>query len=260
MRTLTRLLLVGLVLTLGASVVLAQESHIVGYDGFSFTLDEAIASSVNITQYPGDPAEFGPGFAEPAYTEFIFYNEFPVPQCIGDAIGGVRIYRTADFEGYTEHEIRAGSLQSMLEEQVDLTQYEVSHRVVSENALPFIPVYAAGQSFRARSHYVETDQVAGVAYITLYQEVQEPFLSDSSVWTFQGLSADGQYYISAIFNITNDVFPAELAPDYDPAVFQAEYGEYHAKYTQWVNDAGPEAFSPGLETLEALVESFAFAE
>jgi hypothetical protein len=121
-------------------------------------------------------------------------------------------------------------------------------------------VYAAGQSFRARSQYIDTDQVAGVAYITIYQEVQEPFLSDSSIWTFQGLSADGQYYISAIFNITNDVFPAEIAPDFDPATFQAEYGEYHAKYTAWVNEAGPEAFSPGLETLEALVQSFTFAQ
>jgi len=238
---------------------LAQDAaHTVSFDGFSFTFDEGLARNVNITPYPGDSPELPPGAAEPPYTKFVFYNRFPVPESVGDAIGGVYLYDTAAFEGYTEYQNRLAQLQALVDERSDLGAFEVSSRNDTANPLPFLPVYPAGQVFRARSHYVITDEVQGIAYLTIYQEAMEPFLSDSAVWTFQGISTDGQRYIAAIFNITTDVFPAEIPSDFDPVTFQERYGEYHAKFTAWVNDAGPESFSPRLEVLEEVVESIAF--
>lgn len=254
-RNITGLLLTGLLLALGMATQ-AQDSltHIVAFDGFSLAFDSALASNVNITQYPGDPAEFGPGFAEPAHTQFTFYNTFPVPESIGDAIGGVRVYRTADFESYSEHVNRLAALQSLLEERPDLADFEALHTEdVNANALPFIPVYAAGQVIRARTQYIETDDVQGIAYLTIYQQVVEPF--ERALWTFQGISSDGVYYIAAIFNVTSDVFPADSS-DFDPERFN----EYRAKMVAWLNEATPESFSPRLETLESLVQSLAFAE
>jgi len=253
-RRISAFLLVGLFLTaLSAQAQDDEEAHTVAYDSFSLTFDSALANNVNITQYPGDPAEFGPGFAEPAHTQFAFYNAFPVPESIGDAIGGVRVYRTADFAGYSEHESRLAALQNLLEERPNLADFEALHTEdVNANALPFIPVYPAGQVIRARTQYIETDAVKGIAYLTIYQEVVEPF--ERALWTFQGTSNDGAYYVAAIFNVASDVFP-EDSSDFDPARFN----EYRAKMVAWLNEAEPTSFEPALPALEALVKSIKIA-
>jgi|FLYN01.1.fsa_nt_gi hypothetical protein len=253
MRRILLILLAPLLLT--ASLALAQEgeSHTVAFDGINLTFDPALAGNVNLTRYPGDPAELGFGFAEPVHTQFTFYNAFPVPESIGDAIGGVRVYRTADFEGYEEHENRLAALQSLLEERPDLADFEALHTEdANANALPFIPVYAAAQVIRARTQYIETDEVEGIAYLTIYQEGVEPF--ERALWTFQGISSDGAYYIAAIFNVTSDVFPADSS-DFAPERFN----EYRAKMVAWLNEAEPASFAPGLPALEALVESIEIA-
>jgi hypothetical protein len=243
-------LLIGLVLI--ASPALAQDSdtsHTVSFDGVSLTFDTALASNVNITQYPGDPAEFGPGFAEPAHTQFTFYDAFPVPESIGDAIGGVRVYRTADYTGFSEHESRLAVLQSLLDERPNLADFEALNTDdMNVNALPFIPVYAAGQVIRARTQYIETDAVKGIAYLTIFQEVAEPF--ERALWTFQGVSSDGTTYIAAIFNVSSSVFP-EDSSDFDVARFN----EYRAKMVAWLNEADPASFEPALPMLEALIQS-----
>lgn len=243
-------LLVGLLLI--ASPVFAQdsgESHTVSFDGVSLTFDTALASNVNLTQYPGDPAEFGPGFAEPAHTQFTFYNAFPVPESIGDAIGGVRVYQTSDFIGFSEHENQLAALQSLLDEQPNLADFEaLNTEDVTANALPFIPVYAAGQVLRARTQYLETNAVQGIAYLTIFQQALEPF--ERALWTFQGVSPDGATYIAAIFNVSSSVFP-EDASDFDVDRFN----EYRAKMVAWLNEADPASFEPALPMLEALIQS-----
>jgi hypothetical protein len=253
-RRISAFVLVGLLLT--AVPALAQDTsaaHTVAFDGFSFTFDSALASNVNITQYPGDPAEYGPGAAEPAHTQFTFYNTFPVPESIGDAIGGVRVYRTADFAGYSEHESRLAALQSLLEKRPNLADFEVLNTEnMNANALPFIPVYAAGQVIRARTQYIETDAVKGIAYLTIYQEALEPF--ERALWTFQGISSDGAYYIAAIFNVSSTVFPTDNS-DFDPSRFN----EYRAKMVAWLDEADPASFEPALPMLETLIKSITIA-
>ncbi len=243
-------LLIGLMLMV--SPALAQDSgttHTVTFDGVSLTFNSALASNVNISQYAGDPANSPFGFGEPGHTQFTFYNAFPVPESILDAIGGVRVYRTADFAGFTEHESRLASLQSLLDERPNLADFEaLNTEDVNANALPFIPVYAAGQVIRARTQYIETDAVKGIAYLTIYQEVLEPF--ERALWTFQGVSSDGTIYIVAIFNVTSSVFP-EDSSDFDVERFN----EYRAKMVAWLNEADPASFEPALPMLEALIQS-----
>ncbi len=254
--------LFALFLALGVFSAAAQESmtHTVAFDGFGFDFDPALAANVNITQYPGDPAEIGPGFAEPPFTQFALYNEFPVPESVLDAVGGVRVYRTADFAGYTEHESRLQQLQTLLDERPDLAAYMMASEDMNQDALPFIPVFPAGQVIRARAQVVDTPAVMGISYVTIYQQAAEPFLSDSFIYTFQGVSADGAYYVSAIFNLTTELFPAELPTDYDPDAFLAQMQAYFEESIAQLSAAAPDDFTPSLTTLDALIQSFAAAE
>ncbi|MBZ0281083.1 MAG: hypothetical protein K8L97_10100 [Anaerolineae bacterium] len=250
------IVLVLLLAMLGIIPTLAQETatHNVSYNGFSFSLDGSLANNINITQYPGDPAELGPGGAEVKHTAFTFYNQFPVPESIFDSAGGIRVYNTADFAGYTEVEARFQALQNLLTEKPDLASYTTAESEV----LPFIPVFPAGQTIRARAQYVETDAVKGISYLTAYQEAAEPLLSDTVFFTFQGFSTDGQHYITVIIKLNTSLFPAEMSADFDMATFVDNLPAYLNDSMAQLNAAASDAFSPSLTTLDSLVASFQF--
>jgi len=120
-------LFVGLMLTTFDAGAQGTGAHTVAFDGFSLAFDAALARNVNISQYAGDPADLGPGFAEPPHTQLTFYDAFPVPESILDAVGGIRVYRTADFDGFAEHESRLAALQSLLPAAY-MAVYRAMHR------------------------------------------------------------------------------------------------------------------------------------
>jgi heat shock protein HslJ len=255
-----RMLFVTLLVTLLTVPVFAQgTSNSVTFNGVSFSFDSSVAANVVISQYPGDPADLGPGAAEPPYTQFGLFNQFPAPESILDSTGNVRVYNAADFTGHSEHEARLAALQSLLTDRPDLAQFMAATENASDITLPFIPVFPAGQTIRAQAQFLETDAVRGIRYITAYQEAIEPFLSDSFLYTFQGVSADGSRYVSVIFPLNTDLFPADIPSDFDTAVFQQEMATYLPESIATLSSAAPENFTPNLTTLDALVQSMSFA-
>lgn len=110
---------------------------------------------------------------------------------------------------------------------------------------------------RARVQYVETDEVRGVSYITYSNAAQEPFMRNAFSYTFQGLSADGQYYVSATISLETDLFPSEPNPNFDIAEFQEAWPTYLAESIAKLNEAA-EDFEPSLGVLDGLVLTFAF--
>lgn len=258
------------------------ETHTVAFDGFSFSFASALATNVNIVQYPGDPVDLEqPGGPEVRHTEFLLYHEPPAPAPF-ESPAVIRIYRTADFPGYAEHETRFQLLRDILSERPDLGLYtaivvgdddtdpsfrgrgrRTSRTTLTENIslnmLPFLPVLPAGQVIRARPQYVELPTITGISYVTVYRQDVSPFVSNDFLYTFQGLSADEAYYVSAFSRLTTEVFPTELPSDFDPEAFMEQLSEYFAQSVAQLNDAAPDAFTPSLTTLDAMVQSFAFA-
>lgn len=255
-------ILIGLALLLAVTPALAQESttHTVAFDGFRFSFDEALARNVNISQHVPDPAEDGPWFAEPRYTQFALYNEFPVPESLLDVVGSVRVYRLADLAGYDEDLRRAEQLRALLTERPDLTPYMAARDNASENTLPFLPVFPAAQIVRARAHYLDAPAVSGISFVTVYSQGIGPLLADEFLWTFQGLSANGEYYVMALFPLHTGLFPQEVGAGYDPDALIARLVEYLNESIATLNAASPSDFSPSLDALDALVSTFAFGE
>lgn len=252
------LVLVFALALIGILPTLAQETptHTVSYDGFGFSFNSALAANVNITSYAGDDSSLPPGAAEVKHTAFTFYNAFPVPESIFDSAGGIRVYNTADFAGYTEVETRFQALQTLLTDKPDLAAYSTA----DSEWLPFIPVFPAGQTIRARAQYVETDAVKGISYLTAYQEAAEPLANNTVFFTFQGFSTDGAHYVTLIFKLDTTLFPAETPADFDYATFVDNLSTYLNESMAELNSASTDAFAPSLSTLDALVASFTFAE
>ena len=78
-------------------------------------------------------------------------------------------------------------------------------------------------------------------------------------YTFQGIMADGAYYVSAILSVKTGVLPEEVdTTDIDWDEFGMNYSEHYlpAIFAQ-INSLPDEAFYPSLSTLDALIQSIA---
>jgi hypothetical protein len=255
-----RIVFIALALLTLAFPALAQDEtsiNTINYNGVSFSYSEAIASNVNISQYAGDPVDLEqPGGPEIRHTQFTLYDAFPVPEGIMDSKGAIRVYRVADFEGYEFPTFQLENLQTLLDERPDLADYA---RITDEgnpaNTLPFLPVFPAGQVITARAQYVETPAVNGISYITIYRQDVSPFLAGEFIYTFQGISSDGQLYIAAMFPVTAPDFPAEYPADFDYEAFMANFIPYLNESVAALNNAAPQAFSPSLVDVDAIIQS-----
>lgn len=246
-------------LALAALPAAAQEAggNTVSFNGISFQFDSSLATNVNIRQFAGDPSDLEqPGGPEVAHTEFLLYNgmETPAGAFEGEGVGSLRFYNTADFSGYALPGEQLAALQSLLAERPDLSQYMVASEDMSVE-LPFMPVFPATQVLRGQVHYVDAAELSGIAYLTVFRQDVFPFVAGEFIYTFQGLSADGQVYISAVFPVTVASFPAEIAEDFDYDAFAEAFQEYLSESIDTLNATAPADITPDINAIDALVQS-----
>lgn len=255
----TRVLLMILSLLLCAIPTLAQDAtttNTVSFNGFSFSFDSVLATNVNISQVEGT----GPGEldVDAPHTQFVLYRGDEMMAEDFDPPILIRVYRTADFTGLETVEAQSQQLQTLLAARGDLAQYTMVPESGGGLELPYLPVANAGQVIRARAQYLDLPGLQGVRYLTVYRQDVSPFTAGDFVYTFQGLTTDGQYYVSAIFNVDTDLFPVEIPTDFDYDAFSADFITYLTESTAQLDQAGPASFSPSLVDVDAVIQSFAF--
>ena len=129
--------------------------------------------------------------------------------------------------------------------------------MASGTSLPHLPLFGAGQAIRARAEYVDTPQLSGVAYVAAFRQDVSPFEAGDFWYLFQGLSADGTWYVSVSWVVEASGFPKHLSAR--EANRQANrWVAYLRESLAALNGAGPEAFTPPLTSLDALVRSITF--
>ncbi len=230
----------------------------VSVNGVSFDLLPALGLHLNLVQQPaGAEMVFPP---QAAHTQLMLYPELPAPFNFNDAAATIFVYPVAGLAELPDHAERLAELQRLLETRPDLSEVMAARDNVTENALPFLPVFPAGQVIRARAQFVETAALRGISYITAYAQAQEPFLSNAFLYTFQGLSADGETYVSILMPLTTALFPAEPDPNFGVVELQADVVGYMNASVATLNEAAPGDFAPALNHLETLLDSIAFAE
>src|SRR5690606_9659844 len=106
------------------------------------------------------------------------------------------------------------------------------------------------QVIRAHAQYLDTGSLSGVSYITVYRQDVSPFVSNEFFYTFQGVSADGLFYVSARMPLTVSDFPSQIPADFDMDEFAAGFNDYLTESVTTLNAAAPEAFSPALGNLD----------
>ena len=129
--------------------------------------------------------------------------------------------------------------------------------------LPFLPAFNAGQVFHSNEQVIKFQNGTGVRFLTQYAQAPYPVNNESLFYTFQGLTSDGAYYVSAILPI-NAAFlsddgnpetplPADGVP-FDWNNFE-NVPQHFELVKQKLNATDPNAFTPSLSNLDALIQS-----
>ncbi len=129
--------------------------------------------------------------------------------------------------------------------------------------LPFLPAFNAGQVFHSNEQILSFQSGTGIRYLTQYAQAPYPINNHSLFYTYQGLTSDSAYYVSAILPI-NAAFlsvdgepgtplPADGVPfDWDNFENVTQHFEL---VKQKLNATDPNAFNPTLTNLDALIQS-----
>ncbi len=170
------------------------------------------------------------------------------------------IFQTQDFGEYDQDQPtgfpqQLEALRSLLDAQPDLAGLCTRSAPVSgETVLPFLPWLNSAEVFCAQPQYVEFKGGKGIRYLTAFSQGVSPLLDSNLIYTFQGLSAEGDIYISAVFPVGSGIFPLEAPPiiygedDLPPQAMTAEQ-------LSALNARAGDMFQPALGQLDGLVNS-----
>jgi hypothetical protein len=232
----------------------------VSVDGVSFSFGPEIGKSVDITQVPertDEQAQLVP--PDGPHLTFTLYGPRPeggrTPR-VGLADASVRAYRIADLAGIEVSNRQVEALRALLEDRAALADF----MAVTEDGyepLPHLPVEtAAAQALHARATFIDTAELTGIAYLLGYRQDVFPFRAGDFFYTFQAMSTDGEWYVSGDFALEADGFPEEVTQR-DARSIARRWVAYLEQTVQQLDSAAPDAFSPPLTAIDALIGSIA---
>ena len=123
--------------------------------------------------------------------------------------------------------------------------------------LPFLPLpFSESQVRHAQVKYLDFKTGQGVRYLTQFGNGMGSINNRSLLYTFQGLTNDGKYYVAVVLPVNLAGLPAdESAPGALPTDFPNNYVKYLDDTFSMIDQQPGNAFTPDLSKLDALVQS-----
>lgn len=223
----------------------------VSAEGVRFSFAPDIASGVTAETIPAtqdDPN--APYWASMPTTQVFYFEDYPLENTFHEA--RIEVYPAREF----------ASLNSVAKDQINQLRQILEAQPTDfsatdpEDRLPFLPLFNAAQVFRVQPAYVPFTNGAGLRYITYYAQDVSPVTNNGLFYTYQGLTNDGEYYVSAIFPVRTDALPDEV--DYDNLDYQSfadNFDSYLTETTSALNELSSADFTPDLATLDDIVAS-----
>ncbi len=265
-----RWLVMLIVLSILSTPIAAQgDSHTVRYDNIRFSFPSSLATGIQVETIEANPLTLPEEqfwYAHyPEHIRFSFLNyldgsEFRLPYLIAGP--QILVYSTDSMREFGYDFVdQPNALESLLRERPDLSAYVGTSARPPEIRLPFLPWVNSGQMLRSHPQYVEIAGVgSGIRYVTRHSQEADHLTDRQIFYTFQGIMADGAYYVSAIFPVKTGVLPEEVdTSDIDWNEFAANYSDHYLPQAfAQINSLPDEAFNPSLNTLDTLIQSIAF--
>jgi len=123
--------------------------------------------------------------------------------------------------------------------------------------IPYLPFLNAAQAVKVKIKYLNFQNGEGVRFLTQYGQDIWPINNHNIFYTFQGLTGDGKFYVSALFPISHPDLPADgydyPGGDYD--TFESNYESYITGIETLLNNSSDTVFLPDILLLDELIES-----
>jgi hypothetical protein len=136
---------------------------------------------------------------------------------------------------------------------------------ITPEELPGVPFFNAAQVFASNIQAASFQNGSGVRFLTEYGQYPAPVNNRELFYHFQGFTNEGEYYIVAIFPITAPGLGESSDPESAVAIGGVAYPKmgdpsddwkaYYAAAASLLEATAPEAFTPALNQLDALIQS-----
>jgi putative hemolysin len=216
----------------------------VAYDGISFSYDDSLAAGVTPEIVPAVGPE-GVGFWEVApehirfsFDGYVLSETFHEPRLL--------VYPVAEFEAMSEQAATT----------IDALRQALADRTTTPERLPFLPPANAPQPLQIQFAFLDFHNGSGVRGV-IWAGQGSPVNNRELFYTFQGLTSDGNFYVSAILPVSHPTLPADGSeiPGGDLNAFMANFETYISEIEQQLEAEDPTSFAPYLSILDALIES-----
>ena len=150
------------------------------------------------------------------------------------------------------------ALDPSVAQGVNDLQALLAARPTNPEAIPVFPVIPAHQTFRAQVRYLDFPSGSGVRFITRYAQDVSPVTNQSVFFTFQGLTSDGQHYVSLFWPVDTSALPntdEEALGGQSYEAWAQQYDAYLARTVQTLNGLPPDAFTPDLSLLDEMLQT-----
>ena len=136
---------------------------------------------------------------------------------------------------------------------------------INAEQLPAVPFFNAAQVFASNIQTISFQNGTGVRFLTEYAQYAAPVNNHELIYHFQGFTSDGEYYIIAVLPITVPVLvntsdagaalPSGGIAYPDITSSNPDFQSYYASVMDLLNATSPDAFSPTISQLDALIRS-----
>jgi hypothetical protein len=217
------------------------------YEGISLRYDPALAGAINVETVPAMDTTDGPYWD--VYPEHIKLSMVDYPLAGTFHKPYILIYPVDAYIARSEF------AATTITELADL----LAAQPAAPEQIPFLPFFNAAQIMRVDVQYLDFQNGSGVRFLTQYAQSFAVINSQELFYTFQGLTDDGDYYVTAVLPVGNPMLPADGTeiPGGDFQKFADGYQEYMKGIVEMLSALPDETYTPSLAALDALIASLA---
>jgi hypothetical protein len=122
--------------------------------------------------------------------------------------------------------------------------------------MPFLPLLNAVKVMHSHVQYLDFKSGKGLRYLTQFNQGFVPINNYDLIYTYQGLTNDGKYYVAAVLPVNHPSLPAdENVTGSEPIEFLSDNPTYLANVAQNLNAQAANTFTPDLTQLDAMMSS-----
>ncbi|PKO13097.1 MAG: hypothetical protein CVU39_20865 [Chloroflexi bacterium HGW-Chloroflexi-10] len=122
--------------------------------------------------------------------------------------------------------------------------------------MPFLPLFNKTQVLHAHIQYLDFNNGQGLRYLTEFSQGIVPIHNNELMYTYQGLTNDGKYYVAAVLPVNHPNLPADgTVTGNEPPEFTSDYPVYLANVAKDLNSQAANTFTPDLTQLDAMMSS-----